>query len=347
MKKLFQVISVLIIIVSCGTSSKNGETAIVLLYEEPISGYRVSGLFYPFSVSSETGQVELTFIPTNGGNPLLFSNVGRFEDSNLDSPSKFTGKNICDYVFGERFDGYHNGDTLICHYFDNPHPGFDSPLYYDAEFQFFDVDFDGEKEFLINDYYRGKCGNQYTVYEIGPDGFVLKDDYPFNIITNETKFIPKLQQVVVRIDDGLYDIVDLSLQTATLDDVTLDISAISQEYLGTVQLYEDNGTYTKGPDFQVNSMCWVYSCTEPNILGETKIDEHYTYYVPVGESSIIFRSSTYSGEGYHGGQMIILRDEKDASFNEIINGFYNGKRLVRNKKNDIVARAFEHYCRQH
>lgn len=79
--------------------------------------------------------------------------------------------------------------------------GYDSPLLYDAEFQFFDVDFDGKDELLINDYYQGRCGNYYTVYEISAEGLILKDGKPFDVITNLTKFYPNERKIV----NYLYD----------------------------------------------------------------------------------------------------------------------------------------------
>lgn len=216
MKNLFPFIAILFIFLSCETKSKDDQISIVLLYEEPINGYFVSGLFYPFDNTAETGQVILTFIPTNGGDTLVFSNIGCFEKENPEYQMKFTGKNIMDCYFSEDFDGYHNGDTLICHYYhDNPGSYQDSPLFYDAEFQFFDVDFDDDDEFLINDYSKRQGGNCYTVYEIGPNGFVLKDDYPFDYITNETKFFPESKQIYIYMGDELYDTVDLSHQAAT------------------------------------------------------------------------------------------------------------------------------------
>lgn len=208
-KRLLFAFLAIVLALSCRVKNNNDRTAIVLIYEEPINGYYVSGSFYPFGPTTETGQVELRFVPINGGESFVFSNVDCFEKENPALPSKFTGKNICDYALTESFTGYNNGDTLKCQYFNGTHPGFDSPLYYDAEFQLYDVDFDGTDELLINDYNRGKGGNNYTVYEITPDGIVPKEDYPFSNITSETKFIPESKQIVVRISEDKFDTVNI------------------------------------------------------------------------------------------------------------------------------------------
>lgn len=346
-RKAISVILAMALALSCGVNNSNSKTSITLVYDEPISGYNVSGTFYPFGPNTETGQVELVFAPVNGGDTLVFSNVDCFEEENPENTEKFTGKNICDYVFSEQFSGFHDGDTLICHYYDTKHPALDSPFLYDAEFQFIDIDFDGENEFLINDYYRGQCGNQYTAYEISGNGFVLKDDWPFNCLTNETKLLPDTKQIYLRVLDDMFDTVDISYYSTPLDDVKLDISNITQQYINAVQLYEDNGPYTKGPEFKVDTVCWVYSYSEVHMQGDVPIKEEYTYYIPLGEPSYILRRNSYSGEGYHGGHMIILKEETDLSYDYIRKEVWGGKRLVRNKTNDIVARAFEYYCLQH
>lgn len=53
-----------------------------------------------------------------------------------------------------------------------------SPLYYDAPCQFLDVDFDGKKELLINDFYNGQAGNDYQVYYIRKNRFIPATDLP-------------------------------------------------------------------------------------------------------------------------------------------------------------------------
>lgn len=205
---------------SCGsnTSKSHHPLTVHIKYDEPINGYQVDGEFFPFNAQSETGQVELRFKSLTGGQDIVYSNVGESEDGYPENPAKFTGYNICEYIFADDNARFNDGDTLTFHY--NSEPGIlkDSPLYYYAEFQFFDVDFDGEDEFLINDYYRGRCGNHYTVYEITSEGFVLKNEYPFNSITNETQFYPETKQVYIRVDEDKFELVNLLLNAKPFDD---------------------------------------------------------------------------------------------------------------------------------
>ena len=199
MKKTLSFLA-LILLSFCGICQE--EIKVRIIYDEPVDGYNVSGWFYPFKADSETGQVELHFVPVNGGKELVFSNVGKSEDGHPDWPEKFTGKNIYDRLFqnGERVP-FINGETLHWKYDRSKGSYEESPLFYDAEFQFFDVDFDGQPELLINNYEMARYGNEYTVYEITPRGLVKKKGKPFDSITNLTKFYPEKRMII----DYLYN----------------------------------------------------------------------------------------------------------------------------------------------
>ena len=175
-----------------------------LYISKPINGYLVTGEFFPFANQSETGQVTLRFKSISGGHDFVYSNVGAYEDNNKKYPVKFTGYNICKYIFADESTSYHDGDTLIFHY--NTEPGIfeDSPLYYYAEFQFFDLDFDGVEEFLVSDYYRGKGGNNYEVFEITSKGLKKKALKPFDRITNITVFDAERRVITDVTHDGVF-----------------------------------------------------------------------------------------------------------------------------------------------
>ena len=173
-------------------------------YDNPINGYSVTGEFYPFDAQSETGQVTLNFKSISGRKDFVFTNVGKFEDGDQKAPAKFTGHNIYEYIFADDNARFHDGDTLVFHY--NTGPGIfeNSPLYYYAEFQFFDVDFDGKEEFLVSDYYRGKGGNNYEVYEITSKGLRKKTFKPFDRITNTAIFNADRRVITDVTHDGVF-----------------------------------------------------------------------------------------------------------------------------------------------
>lgn len=198
----------LLILLLSSCSSNNGNSphplTVHIKYDEPINCYQVEGEFFPFNAQSETGQVELRFKSITGGQDFVYTNVGKSEVGYPENPAKFTGYNIYEYIFADENARFHDGDTLTFHY--NTESGIpeDSPLYYYAEFQFFDVDFDGVDEFLVNDYYRGRGGNNYVVYEIGPEGLELKSFTPFDIITNSTKFDAERKVIIDEVNDGVF-----------------------------------------------------------------------------------------------------------------------------------------------
>ena len=95
-RKAISVILAMALAISCGVNKKNSKTSIILVYDEPVSGYNVSGTFYPFGPNTETGQVELVFAPVNGGDTLVFSKVDCFEEENPDNPETFEeGIDLC------------------------------------------------------------------------------------------------------------------------------------------------------------------------------------------------------------------------------------------------------------
>lgn len=194
-----------LLVLSCGNKSKSSQSIKVhIKYDCPISGYLVTGEFYPFYAKSETGQVTLRFLSLDGESNFVYSNVGETEDGNPEAPAKFTGYNICEYIIADENIRFHDGDTLVFQY--NTTPGIfeNSPLYYYAEFQFFDVDFDGEDEFLVSDYYRGRGGNNYEVYEITTEGLKEKSFEPFDRISNITIFDAEERVITGVLHDGVF-----------------------------------------------------------------------------------------------------------------------------------------------
>lgn len=173
-------------------------------YDRPINGYQVFGEFYPFDARSETGQITLRFKSLDDGRSFVYTNVGETEVGYPENHNIFTGYNICEYLFNKHNVRFYDGDTLVFHY--NTEPGLfeESPLYYYAEFQFFDIDFDGEDEFLVSDYYRGKGGNNYDVYEITPNGLKKKAFEPFDRISNITIFDAERKVITYVLHDGVF-----------------------------------------------------------------------------------------------------------------------------------------------
>lgn len=127
-------------------------------FDTIVDDYKVSGIFYPTSDDDAKNYY--------GGVSMYLRNVvtGReYELTNYDHKShKFTSnfisENIYDITEDSAFNGFRDGDSYVFAYH-NEHDtmhwvGYDEPeifpLKSNAEFQFYDVDFDGEDELLIS-----------------------------------------------------------------------------------------------------------------------------------------------------------------------------------------------------
>lgn len=168
-------------------------------YNQIINGYEVTGRWMPFEPQSETGYLIMNFRNTINGNSFQYVNTEKYNSYDIDN-----------ITFSKDFEGYRNGDV---YYFDYSFPDANdsnedfnnSPIGYRTPFQFLDVNFDGEKELLINDWGRYQGGNHYAVYQITTDGLLLMDYPPFNRINNSTEFNAETKQIRLQEFDGVFD----------------------------------------------------------------------------------------------------------------------------------------------
>lgn len=168
-------------------------------YNQIINGYEVTGRWMPFEPHSETGYLIMNFRDTINGNSFQYVNTEKYNSYDTDN-----------ITFSKDFKGYRNGDV---YYFDYSFPDANdsnedfnnSPIGYRTPFQFLDVNFDGEKELLINDWGRYQGGNHYAVYKITTDGLLLMDYPPFNRINNSTEFNAETKQIRLQEFDGAFD----------------------------------------------------------------------------------------------------------------------------------------------
>lgn len=103
-------------------------------YTQLVDGYEITGRLMPFDSHSETGKVIIYFRHVESGQSFQYTeNIYRNFDMD-------------EITFSEGFKGYQDGDIYYLNYgaYNNPDSYNDSPLYYYAPFQFYDVDFDGE-----------------------------------------------------------------------------------------------------------------------------------------------------------------------------------------------------------
>lgn len=173
-----------------------------LIYDKPIEGYEVTADWRPFEASGcETGRITINFHNTSTGKEFQYVNKEKFSSYHTDLIAATDG-----------FDGYKNGYTYTIQYVTKTNPFEESPLDYYLPFQFYDVDFDGEKELLINNYEKGQQGNGYDVFEITDAGLEEKSYPPFDSVDNMMKFDNQSKIISCYMHDGSYYAMEVRYQ---------------------------------------------------------------------------------------------------------------------------------------
>ena len=165
---------------------------VYITYAEPIDHYEVTMLWQPFDAHSETGLLVANFRDTVTNESFQYYEREKYSSYHTDL-----------ITFAEGFEGHRDGDqhTISTQTPDQEYYA-ESPLNYYASFQFFDVDFDGDKELLVNDWYRGQQGNYYAVWEITDEGLVQRCEAPFDAIDNCTKLNAETKEIIIESRDG-------------------------------------------------------------------------------------------------------------------------------------------------
>jgi len=158
-------------------------TSVYFRYDTIVNGYEVSGIFYPIyqeeyksdswgGWSYESGAY-MVFHNVQAGNEFTLNKMGKWISSD-DNCEYFMSGNILD-IFSNSFKGFEKDDAYIFKYHDEQICS-ENPLLLDADFQFADVDFDGEDELVICNHGGGPRGcNSFDIYDITADGLVMKE----------------------------------------------------------------------------------------------------------------------------------------------------------------------------
>lgn len=174
--------------------AEQNQVCVKLVYDKPINGYEVTANWQPFEAKGcETGYITINFRDISTGKEFQYINREKFSSYHTDLITSAEG-----------FDGYKDGDVYHIEYVTKPSPFEESPIDYYLPFQFYDIDFDGEKELLINDYYQGQQGNYYEVFEITNLGLETKRYPPFNSVDNMMKFDNQNKIITFYTHSGAY-----------------------------------------------------------------------------------------------------------------------------------------------
>lgn len=174
--------------------AEQNQVCVKLVYDKPIDGYEVTANWQPFEAKGcETGYITINFRDISTGKEFQYINREKFSSYHTDLITSAEG-----------FDGYKDGDVYHVEYVTKPSPFEESPIDYYLPFQFYDIDFDGDNELLINIYDKGQPGNGYDVFEITDAGLIEKSYPPFNLVDNMMKFDNQNKIITYYQKDGVY-----------------------------------------------------------------------------------------------------------------------------------------------
>ena len=175
-------------------------------FDTIINDFEVSGILYPFyseqyGWSMYENGVRLFFHSRNTSKEYIWTD---FDETCQYFKNTFMSKNVFDIVTAQDFQGFKNGDSFTFKYNAQQSAEPENPLLPNPEYQFFDIDFDGKDEFLLNYYHGGAKGCSMSgIYEITDTAFVPKcpvgsDDHFYidenTIIDSDTKTITEVNK---------------------------------------------------------------------------------------------------------------------------------------------------------
>lgn len=242
--------------------------AVYLKYNQTVSGYEVTAKWWPFEKMVETGAVVINFHNLKSGKDYYYF-AEKYHSFDTDKIS-----------FAKGFKGHNNGDI---HYFDYTSPDTidafkdrngNSPLGYYTPFQFLDIDFDGNDELLISDWYQGQAGNEYEVFKMAGDSLKKLDYIPLDRLTN-VDMIDMKKKVIAHVSFSGAD--DTAIFLFSNKKREKKITSIPRFYSNTANSFDfEKYNSELGAPFTLDSI--IEDCT-------TDGREHYVKYV-VNNSAI-------------------------------------------------------------
>lgn len=123
-------------------------------FDTIINDFEVSGILYPYyseqyGWSMYENGVRLFFHSRNTSKEYIWTD---FDETCQCFKNTFMSKNVFDIVTAQDFQGFKNGDSFTFKYNAQQSAEPENPLLPNAEYQFYDIDFDGKDELLLNYY---------------------------------------------------------------------------------------------------------------------------------------------------------------------------------------------------
>jgi len=182
-------------------------------FDTIINDFEVSGILYPYyseqyGWSMYENGVRLFFHSCNTNKEYIWTD---FDETCQCFKNTFMSKNVFDIVTAQDFHGFKNGDSFTFKYNAQQSAEPENPLLPNAEYQFYDIDFDGKDELLLNYYHGGPKGcSMAEIYEMTDTAFVPKylvgsDDHFYidenTIIDTDDKTITEVNKNSLHCED--------------------------------------------------------------------------------------------------------------------------------------------------
>lgn len=165
----------------------NDTLNVFIKYTPDVQGYEVYGRFLPFGNDSETGYA--IFVFKKDESSFIYT-CDKWCDENTMKILQWENNKVYEF-------NYTSPENKYGIYENSPFGSY-------MPFQFYDIDFDGEKEFIVNNFRLGQGGNDYTPYKMDLGGIVEMNYAPFNSICSLTEFDVDNKQIVNYFWDGAY-----------------------------------------------------------------------------------------------------------------------------------------------
>ena len=147
-------------------------------FDTIINDFEVSGILYPnyskeYGWNASENGVRLFFYNRKTGKEYMWTD---WSEKAKSFKNIFMSKNVSDIVYSKDFNGFKTCDYYTFKYDTTRSNYSHNSLLPNAEYQFYDIDFDGEDELLLNYYHGGaKGGSAHEIYEMTESGLVRKE----------------------------------------------------------------------------------------------------------------------------------------------------------------------------
>lgn len=172
----------------------NDSLNVYIKYVPDVEGYTVACRLIPYGTDAETGFMIMNFQNSKTSFMLEIDIICTFH--------------LVEMTMGLNIE-WKDGDVYEFNYIDPSFPtsynkNKNSLLGYYTPFQILDIDFDGEKEFIISDYYRGQGGNNYDVYKILNNKLVpIHEELPFSMLDNMSVIDTLNKSIIINVYSAL------------------------------------------------------------------------------------------------------------------------------------------------